>query len=125
MCPCMSAIITVLMYFFKVLCCKIKNVLCVCLFVMCYLCEKYYKPITVQYYIVYCACWVPRLTLLDLQTGLETISLSCIWFLNIFSHSMAVHFLDYVPCSNKALNFNVVPFMYFCCFCSLCFLSHI
>ena len=92
---------------------------------MCYLCGKYYKPITVQHYIVYCACWVPRLTLLDLQTGLETISLSCIWFLNIFSHSMAVHFLDYIPCSNKALNFHVVPFIYFCCCCSLFFVSYL
>ena len=34
---------------------------------MYYLCEKYYKPITVQYYIVNCVSWVPRLTLLDLQ----------------------------------------------------------
>ena len=54
---------------FKVLYCKIKNVFfifCVCLFFMYYLCEKYYKPITVQYYI---ADWVPRLTLLDLWTN--------------------------------------------------------
>ena len=35
---------------------------------MYYLCEKYYKPITVQYYIADCVSWVPRLTLLDLQT---------------------------------------------------------
>ena len=34
---------------------------------MYYLCEKYYKPITVQYYIADCVSWVPRLTLLDLQ----------------------------------------------------------
>ena len=33
---------------------------------MYYLCEKYYQPITVQYYIVDCVGWVPRLTLLDL-----------------------------------------------------------
>ena len=39
---------------------------------------KYHKPITVQYSIANCVCWVPRLTLLDLETGLETISLSCI-----------------------------------------------
>ena len=31
-----------------------------------YLCEKYYTPITVQYYIADCVSWVPRLTLLDL-----------------------------------------------------------
>ena len=33
---------------------------------MYYLCEKYYKPITVQYYIADCVSWVPRITLLDL-----------------------------------------------------------
>ena len=36
---------------------------------MYYLCENYYKPITVQYYIADCVSWVPRLTLLDLQTN--------------------------------------------------------
>ena len=36
---------------------------------MYYLCEKYYKPIAVQYYIADCASWVPRLTLLNLQTN--------------------------------------------------------
>ena len=34
---------------------------------MYYLCEKYYKPITVQYYIANCVRWIPRLTLLDLR----------------------------------------------------------
>ena len=38
-------------------------------FLMFYLCEKYYKTITVQYCISHCAGWVPRLTLLDLQTN--------------------------------------------------------
>ena len=33
---------------------------------MYYLCEKYYKPITVQYYTANCVTWVPRLALLDL-----------------------------------------------------------
>ena len=38
---------------------------------MYYLCEKYYKPIKVQYYIAKWVSWVPRLTVLDLeQTGL-------------------------------------------------------
>ena len=36
---------------------------------MYYLCEKYYKPITVQYYVADCVSWVPRLTLLDLWTN--------------------------------------------------------
>ena len=53
--------------FFKVLYCKIKNVFFFfVLFLMHYLCEKYYKPITVQYCIADCFSWVPRLTLLDL-----------------------------------------------------------
>ena len=40
---------------------------CVCFF-MCCLCEKHYKPITVQYYTADCVSWVPRLTFLDLLT---------------------------------------------------------
>ena len=43
-----------------------------CLFVfLYYLCEKCYKPITVQYYIADCVSWVSRLTLLDLQKKLD------------------------------------------------------
>ena len=40
---------------------------------MYYLCEKYYKPFTVQYYIANCVSWISRLTLLDLneQIGLD------------------------------------------------------
>ena len=34
---------------------------------MYYLCEKYYKSVTVQYYIADGVSWVPRLTLLDLK----------------------------------------------------------
>ena len=33
---------------------------------MYYLCEKYYKSITVQYYVADCVSWVPRLTLFGL-----------------------------------------------------------
>ena len=33
-----------------------------------HLCEKYYKPITAQYYIADCVGSVPRLTSLELQT---------------------------------------------------------
>ena len=36
---------------------------------MYYLREKYYKPITAQYYIADCVSWVPRLILLDLQAN--------------------------------------------------------
>ena len=36
-----------------------------------YLCDKYYKPLTAQYYIAKCVSWLPRLTLLGyLQIGL-------------------------------------------------------
>ena len=54
---------------FKVLYCKIKNVFFVflCFSVFYVLCENYYKPITVQYYLADGVSWVPRLTLLDLQ----------------------------------------------------------
>ena len=59
--PCMPAV---------VLYCKIKNVFFIfCLFFMYYLCEKYYKSITVQYYIDDCVGWVPTLILLDLRTN--------------------------------------------------------
>ena len=44
-------------------------IFCVCLFLVYYLCEKYYKPITVQYYIADCVSWVPKLNELDLQTN--------------------------------------------------------
>ena len=47
-----------------VLYCKIKNV-----FFLNYLCDKYYKPFTVQDCIAGCVNSVPRLTLLDLQTN--------------------------------------------------------
>ena len=38
---------------------------------MYYLCEKDYKPITIQYYIADCVSWVPRLILLDLTNELD------------------------------------------------------
>ena len=50
---------------FKALYCKIKNVF-LCLFFMYYLCEKYYKCITEQYYIADSVSWVHRLTSLNL-----------------------------------------------------------
>ena len=37
-------------------------IFCVCLFFMYYLFKKYYRPITVQYYIADCVGWVPRVT---------------------------------------------------------------
>ena len=43
-------------------------IFCACLFFMYFLCEKYDKPIPVQYYRADCVSWVPRLTFLDLRT---------------------------------------------------------
>ena len=56
---------------FKELYCKIKNIvfIFVCVFFVYYLCEQYYKLIMIQYYIADPVSWVPRLTLLDLQTS--------------------------------------------------------
>ena len=48
--------------------CKIKMFALFFVFVlMYYLCEKYYKPITVQYYIAHGVSWVRRLIVLDLE----------------------------------------------------------
>ena len=57
---------------FRVLHCEVTDVVfifCICIFMYC-LCEKYHKPITVQYYIANCDSWVPRLTMLELWTNL-------------------------------------------------------
>ena len=65
---------TVLLYFSRYCAVRLKMFsLFLCLFFMYYLCEKYYKSITVQYYIADCVSWIPRLTVgltnkLDLQT---------------------------------------------------------
>ena len=68
--PYMPAVVLYYCVLFKVLYCKIKNVYFLCLFIfMYYLCEKYYKPIVVQYCIPACVSWVPRLTLFDLRTN--------------------------------------------------------
>ena len=71
---CCSVLFQVL---FKVLYGKIKNVFFIFLFVflMHYLCEKYYKPIRVQYFIADCVSSVPRLSLLDLQIVLMSVLL--------------------------------------------------
>ena len=38
---------------------------------MYYLCEKYYKPITVRYYIADCVSWVPRTDFVGLTNALS------------------------------------------------------
>ena len=57
------------LYFSKYCTVKIKifSLFSVCFFLMYYLCEKYYKPIIVQYYIASCVSWVPMLTLLHYE----------------------------------------------------------
>ena len=50
-----------------------------CLVLMCYLCEKCYKPIIVQYCIADCLSQVPRLTLLDLTNKLDLKNLLSEW----------------------------------------------
>ena len=60
---------TILLYFLSYCTIRFKIFSCfLCLFFMYYLCEKYYKLITVQYYIFDCVNWVPRLTL-DFRTN--------------------------------------------------------
>ena len=45
---------------------------------MYYLCEKYFKPIIVKYYIANCVSWVPKLTLLDLGMSFWNRIHSCV-----------------------------------------------
>ena len=65
MCPSTPAVV---LYFSRYCTVRLNMFYFLCLFFMYYLCERCYKPITVQYYIADCVSWVPRLTLLDLQT---------------------------------------------------------
>ena len=68
--PLYASCCTVLLYFSRHCTVRLKMFsLFFVLFFMYYLYEKYYKPITVQYYIADCVSWVPRLTLLDLRTN--------------------------------------------------------
>ena len=69
--PLYASCCTVLLNFSRYCTVRLKmfSLFLVSLFFMYYLCEKYYKPITVQYYIADCVSWVPRLTLLDLRTN--------------------------------------------------------
>ena len=47
---------------------EVFSIFCV-FFKMCYLCEKYYKPVRVLYYTADCVGWTLRLNLLDLGTN--------------------------------------------------------
>ena len=71
--------------FFKVLCYKTaKNFFVfVCLSLLpVFLCEKYYKPIIVQYYIADCVSWIPGLTLLDLTNWIYRCTLFSFIFIS-------------------------------------------
>ena len=59
-----------LLYFARHCTVKLKMFsLFLCLFFMYYLCENYYKPVTVQDCVDNCVSWVPKLTLSDLQAN--------------------------------------------------------
>ena len=66
--PLCASCCTALLYFSRYCTVRLKRFYFLCLFFIYYLCEKCYKPITVQYYIADCVSWVPRLTLSDSQT---------------------------------------------------------
>ena len=57
------------LYFSRYCTVRLKMFYFLYLFFMYYLCKKYYKPITVQYYIADFVSWVPRFTSLDLRTN--------------------------------------------------------
>ena len=66
--PCMPAIVRYYCTFQDTIRLKMFSLFFVFVF-MYYLCEKYYNPITVQYYTANNVSWVPRLTLLVLWTN--------------------------------------------------------
>ena len=68
-CKSSSDVVGTVLYFSRYCTVRLKMFYFLCLFFVYYLCEKYCKLITVEYYIVDCVSWVPRLTLLDLQTN--------------------------------------------------------
>ena len=60
----------VLLYFSRHCTIRLKMFYFLSLFFVYYFCDRYYKPIILQYYIANCVSWVPRLTWLNLQVGL-------------------------------------------------------
>ena len=67
--PLYASYCTLLLYFSRHCTVRWKMFSFLCLFLMYYLCERYCKPITMQYHIANCISWVPRLTLLVLWTN--------------------------------------------------------
>ena len=92
---------TVLLYFSRYCMIRLKMFslfFCVCLLFTYYLCEKYYKAVTVQHYIAGCVIWLPRLTLQDLRmngTYQRTVRMELVCMPGTYSISRwcFVHFL--------------------------------
>ena len=62
---------------------------------MYYLCEKYYKPITVQYFIDHCVSWVPRLTWFNLKKKqLDLMNVLSEWNSFICRRLTVYHFIN-------------------------------
>ena len=71
-------------------------------------CEKYYKPITVQYYILNYVSWVPRLTVWDLRNKLDLIIELLKW------NSFVCRRLTVLACKQLNLSLNPASDTYKC-----------
>ena len=85
--------------------------LLLCLFFMYYLCEKYYKPITVQYYIADCVGWVPRLCWTCEQTGLTNMLLKQNLFI---CRGLTVLWLFHILASSSQGSHRIPPWEFPC-----------
>ena len=79
----------------------ITNVYFCHLFLMYHLCEKHYKPFTVQYYITDCVNWVPRLTfgLMNVLSEQHLFICRGLTILNrqlLFVHAFVITWIDVV-----------------------------
>ena len=61
---------------------------------MYYFCEKYYKPVMVEYHRVDCVRWVPKLTLLGLGTNWTYVLLEWNSFI---CRGVTVYLVEYYP----------------------------
>ena len=98
---------------------RLKCVLYFCVCFMYYLCEKYYISIIVQYCIVDCVGWVPRLTLLDLwmnwtyKHALERNSFACRELIHktrtAVMESTGLHFIEDCDCLQWPTGISMSP----------------
>ena len=97
---------------------------------MYYLCEKYYKPFTVQYYIANSVSGGPRLTLLDLRTnwtyectlGMEHVRMQgtdCISGFTFFGILLAEEFASQALILLQDLGHLVATVVFLQCHCAL------